>query len=643
MVRCFGPKVGRKNDVSTSRTKSPSRGSVRKGKPNDAIAYGPLEDSVDPRRSRSLEQPRPRAMQENHLDGPYELNSRAKTFSPQNGQVIKPLRAPSKQSLNSSGETSRTDEIFRPQVGNRTRSINPPPAWRTAAGSRGSPSVQSSKPAHHGRGSFAIEPAGSQDYLDRQSPHHDPSARYAHKSSHIAEHPGADLVKKDPQPDSWGLPSLLSSAMEDNEDEKDRLSDVASDVDSVARDSYILACQMLKSAVTEKQRVLQPQEKEFILRLLGDVDDKVGQDNDVTVPRQDGISAKERSALLLGCGPLIQSQQEKLFPSGELTAGDSQRQEHHNRTSPASYQTEEINTKHPHTATRIKPKDILNILSTACGPNHLADVGYRDHDIDENDHASGGEGEATARVKKGLIRFNGWDFYKPLESSFRILGRFDPKLPRVLTPYIMENLRGFFPIGAGESNFWLKFNLVRDVASLSLLLDSVRYSKYTIIGVETRDGEVFGSFTSTRWRTGTRWFGSRDAFLWRLKKSRYTMGGNPANYENEMEVYPFTGSDQLVQYCTHKTIAVGGGEWVGGACPFPTEPRGIGFMIDGDLVGGETNSCATFANPPLCRKTSASNEFSIANVEVWTLTPCLNVHDAATMEYESTRSTKASF
>ena len=117
------------------------------------------------------------------------------------------------------------------------------------------------------------------------------------------------------------------------------------------------------------------------------------------------------------------------------------------------------------------------------------------------------------------------------------------------------------------------------------------------------------------------------------------------NYENEMEVYPCTGSDHMIQYCTRKTIAVGGGEWVGDSCPFPEEPRGIGFMIDGDLVGGETNSCATFANPRLCKNTSTSNEFTIANIEVWTLTPCRNIDAAAKLEMAGVfwATTQASF
>jgi hypothetical protein len=149
-------------------------------------------------------------------------------------------------------------------------------------------------------------------------------------------------------------------------------------------------------------------------------------------------------------------------------------------------------------------------------------------------------------------------------------------------------------------------------------------------------GEVFGAFTGAPWRTGTKWFGSGEAFLWRLKKSRMTTHKNSKkyNFENEMEVYPYTGYDDLVQYCTPKTIAIGGGDWLDNPSPFQNEPRGIGLMIDGDLAGGETNSCATFANPRLCKKTSASSEFSIANLEVWTLTPCSTVKEAARLELQ---------
>jgi hypothetical protein len=78
-----------------------------------------------------------------------------------------------------------------------------------------------------------------------------------------------------------------------------------------------------------------------------------------------------------------------------------------------------------------------------------------------------------------------------------------------------------------------------------------------------------------------------------------------------------------IQYCTSQTLAVGGGEWgkdAAGACPYADEPLGIGFMIDGDLMGGETNSCSTFCNPRLGRRivSGEGNEFDIRCLEVWT-------------------------
>jgi hypothetical protein len=53
-------------------------------------------------------------------------------------------------------------------------------------------------------------------------------------------------------------------------------------------------------------------------------------------------------------------------------------------------------------------------------------------------------------------------------------------------------------------------------------------------------------------------------------------------------------------------------------CPFDEYTKGIGFMIDDNLAGGETNSRATFANPRLA---TARNEFTITNWEVRTLIP----------------------
>jgi TLD len=202
-----------------------------------------------------------------------------------------------------------------------------------------------------------------------------------------------------------------------------------------------------------------------------------------------------------------------------------------------------------------------------------------------------------------------------------------------LTPTLMESLRGFFPHGASEENFFLKFSLQRDGPSLPTLLSRVRTSRHTVVAVETTDGYVFGAYCSSPWRTQAGWFGNDDSFLWRLKHPRFHERSSSRSFDrdSEIEVYPVFRNTRI-QYCTSQTLAVGGGEWgkdSSGLCPYPSEPTGIGFMIDGDLMGGETNSCSTFCNPRLGQRISSKggNEFDIRCLEVWTRTfimfPCM--------------------
>jgi hypothetical protein len=217
---------------------------------------------------------------------------------------------------------------------------------------------------------------------------------------------------------------------------------------------------------------------------------------------------------------------------------------------------------------------------------------------------------------------------------FRILGTSERK-PKVLTPAVMEALRGFLPMHIAEENFWMKFSFHGDDGSLMSLLSTIRTSMHTIITVETTAGFVFGVFCSTPWRIQRSWFGSEESFVWRLKHSRRRRNGETRSHsnDNEMEVYPLTGHDVLVQYVTNKTLAIGGGVWDETETnPFPQEPTGVGFSIDGDLLGGETNSCATFASPRLCGNLTNNTEFEIEYLEVWTLTPCSTIEEAEIVE-----------
>lgn len=73
--------------------------------------------------------------------------------------------------------------------------------------------------------------------------------------------------------------------------------------------------------------------------------------------------------------------------------------------------------------------------------------------------------------------------------------------PHVLSPPLMDALMSFMPESLENQNFWLKYSLVRDGASMQTLKHYVRASTNTILAIETTDGHVFGAFTTSAWRT----------------------------------------------------------------------------------------------------------------------------------------------
>ena len=148
---------------------------------------------------------------------------------------------------------------------------------------------------------------------------------------------------------------------------------------------------------------------------------------------------------------------------------------------------------------------------------------------------------------------------------FRILGTsaddFDAH-PHVLSPPLMESLQAFLPSGESGSNFWMKYSLVRDGAFSQTFLQHARGAKYSILAIETLDGEVFGAFTAEPWRKNWNYFGSGESFLWKMRKSRRQKCHSiidQAQKESEIDVFPFTGANHCIQLCTHDKIAVGGG------------------------------------------------------------------------------------
>lgn len=213
------------------------------------------------------------------------------------------------------------------------------------------------------------------------------------------------------------------------------------------------------------------------------------------------------------------------------------------------------------------------------------------------------------------------------DSPYPILGL--ASMHRILTLPLMEALRGFLP--NQNDNYWLKYDSTTDrVMSMPSLLTKIRASFDTIICIQAMDGSVFGSFTRSPWSVQKQgWYGDCNdgSFLFRLMP------------QGKMEVYPATGNDNFVQYCSADVMAVGGGDWQNeGDSPYDPlkETHGIGLLIDGDLAGGESNSSSTFANPRLFHGGGGGdvhgNEFVIDKMEVWTLTPCCNIEQAERLE-----------
>ena len=215
--------------------------------------------------------------------------------------------------------------------------------------------------------------------------------------------------------------------------------------------------------------------------------------------------------------------------------------------------------------------------------------------------------------------------------------------PHVLSPPLMESLQAFMPYSKSSENFWMKYSLVRDGASMHTFLRYARGAKYTILAIETVDGEVFGAFTSEAWRKNWNYFGNGESFLWRMRHTRKERTHSiidQAQLESEIDVYPYTGENNCIQLCTHDKIAVGGGTHGTGSCsakaldgsPISRTEWGFGITIQEDMLHGTTSPCITFASPSLSLEHSDGSIFEIVNLELWTLTPCMRLEDAEKLE-----------
>jgi hypothetical protein len=230
----------------------------------------------------------------------------------------------------------------------------------------------------------------------------------------------------------------------------------------------------------------------------------------------------------------------------------------------------------------------------------------------------------------------------PTTNPFKILGTSADDTschPHVLSPPLMEGLQLFMPESLQEHHYWLKYSLVRDGPSQIKMLRHCRASQHTILAIETTDGHVFGSFTSHPWRltSAKGYYGSKESFVWRMRRSRNEEVESVMEQilmESKIDVFPFTGKNNMVQLCTKGFMALGhgevqdesigtGNEKISNASGTSTENYFYGFAIklDKSMETGSTSSSETFGNPCLIQRESRGEVFEVANVELWSMTP----------------------
>ena len=222
------------------------------------------------------------------------------------------------------------------------------------------------------------------------------------------------------------------------------------------------------------------------------------------------------------------------------------------------------------------------------------------------------------------------------ELPFIILGTYkdDTKChPHVLTPPLMEALHSHLPGAACDANYWLKYSLIRDGASLTALESKASLSQYTILAIETLEGDVFGCFMASPWVIRNRYEFSGQSFLWRTRKPRSSAStmspDEQVENEEQIDIFKWSGENEMCQLFCHDKIAVGGGN------SDNSKGVGFGFIIGDQVYRGSSSECKTYGNPILTTDSEGGGKFEVANLEVWALTPFLLEADAERSERAS--------
>lgn len=183
---------------------------------------------------------------------------------------------------------------------------------------------------------------------------------------------------------------------------------------------------------------------------------------------------------------------------------------------------------------------------------------------------------------------------------------------RLLKPEVAEQLRNFLPSRLQLRSQWqLVYSLEQHGASLTTLYDRNRpppgQRPGYILVVKDRDHNIFGAYSNEHFRPSDfkRFFGNGDCFLWKtyevlteIKNEEKTI----PQHETRVRVFPYTGENDFLIFCTPQFLSMGGGD------------GHYGLWVDNNLESGISNRSLTFGNDLL---SDSGPKFDIIGLEVW--------------------------
>jgi hypothetical protein len=235
-------------------------------------------------------------------------------------------------------------------------------------------------------------------------------------------------------------------------------------------------------------------------------------------------------------------------------------------------------------------------------------------------------------------------------NQFKIIGTSADDIsshPHVVSPPLLDSIMNFLPQHLQNQNYWMKYSLIRDGASLDTFKAYVRGAKDSILAIETTRGQVFGVYTSSPWRTSPTFFGGAPSVVWKMRYNRNTPCHSlfeQATLESEIDVFFLLDSFLKVQLCTHDRIGIGVGNMnrydsLGNIIESEQDEEkrngknyGFAICLEDDLLSGTTSRSACYKSPCLVDPTANGEPFDVLNLELWTLTPAFSQESAEKLE-----------